>query len=103
MNNILWIDVLKGIGIVCVVAGHIYIEDLSKYIYTLFKELGMASMVVMYLHQSIQISLNILHWNQELRFIMALVCSYLVYLFFNKYTFTRKYFLGNLPILQIIK
>jgi len=60
-------------------------------------------MIIMYLHQPIQISLNRLHifnGNQEFRFIVAVALSYLAYVLFNKYPITRNYLLGKKPITQ---
>ena len=75
----------------------------TTYIYIPIKEFGLASMIIMYLHQPIQISLNRLHifnGNQEFRFIAAVALSYLAYVLFNKYPITRNYLLGKKPITQ---
>lgn len=63
----------------------------------LFANLGKASLVIMYLHQPIQIMFS-KHVSESfmLRLSVSLLISQLIYLLFKRYQFTRRFLLGEL-------
>ena len=81
----------------------LFIRNLSilfsnyKFITITFSELGKSSMVIMYLHQPIQlIADTFFKYNCFIRFVLAIVIPYLIYFFIlNRFSFTKAIFLGN--------
>ncbi|PWH82387.1 hypothetical protein DIS18_09035 [Algibacter marinivivus] len=61
-----------------------------------FSEIGKASMVIMYLHQPIQLSLrNNFGLSRVVLLVISITISYLIYLFFLRFILTRAIFLGS--------
>ena len=61
-----------------------------------FSELGKASMIIMFLHQPIQMTIQSGYTTNELiRFSIATVLSYLIYLVLTKFKFGRAFLLGS--------
>lgn len=71
---------------------------LSKFKFScrILSEIGKASMVIMYLHQTIQILIG---WkistNETIRFLMATILSYTIYLIFSRFKISKALFLGS--------
>jgi len=73
-------------------------EKLSKFKISnrILSEIGKASMVIMYLHQPIQIlTKSYLSDNYTIRFLTATIISYTIYLILAKFKFGRALFLGS--------
>jgi len=90
------------ITLLCSVCMILFIKNLSLLIARFpklsiaFKELGKASMIIMYLHQPVQliITYNICS-NELLRFLLSTFISYIIYLFILKFSPLRALLLGS--------
>lgn len=59
-------------------------------------EIGWASMVIMYLHQPVQImTKSDFAFDHTLRFLTSIILSYLIYIVLGKFRFGRAFFLGS--------
>lgn len=67
-----------------------------KFSYRVLSEIGKASMVIMYLHQPIQIlTKSNFSTDCTIRFLAATILSYLIYLVLSKFKFGKAFFLGS--------
>lgn len=76
-----------------------------KIINSITRELGTASMAIMYLHQPIQMSLKRVSFLNEdiIRLIAALLIPYAIYKIILKFSFTRKFLLGEVKNVSKMK
>lgn len=92
------ISLLSALAIIYIVIYVSKLLDKIEYFGSIIGEIGKASMVVMFLHQPIQLFINE-RWtaNENIRFVLALTISLSIYILFKKYSFTRALFLGSKP------
>lgn len=86
----------SGLILILIIVQIFKILSPYKYIALPFEKIGQASMIIMFLHQPIQ--LYIAHKFSEngiLRFIIAIALSYLLYVLCRQFTITRSLFLGS--------
>jgi polysaccharide biosynthesis protein PslL len=71
--------------------------DRKEYISGVVREFGSASMIIMYLHQPIQLTLkqNLIFDNQLIRVIAGLIIPYFFYKLILNFSMMRKLFLGD--------
>jgi polysaccharide biosynthesis protein PslL len=70
----------------------------------LLSELGATSMVIMFMHQPIQIfTRDYITNNNTYRFLIATILAYLLYRIFCKFVFTRALFLGSEKDINVLK
>ncbi|WP_414621273.1 acyltransferase family protein [Calothrix sp. CCY 0018] len=76
-----------------------------KFINSISRQLGTASMVIMYLHQPIQLGLQKISFLNEgiIRLIAGLFIPYIIYKVIINFSMTRKYFLGEYKSVSGIK
>ncbi|MEH1801566.1 MAG: acyltransferase family protein [Nostoc sp.] len=93
---------LAGIFITQHLAKILQNED---YISKILSEIGKASMIIMYLHQLIQLSLNnySVFQNDIIRVMLGLLIPYIIYKKIVNYSVMQKLFLGELGINTIVK
>lgn len=99
------------INVVTAIAGIIIVQTVAK---TIIKtkffdrvicEIGGASMIIIYLHQPIQITLQKVPFFNEstMRLIASLLIPYLIYKVIRNFSVTRKFFLGDFKSVSNIK
>ncbi|MCX6147778.1 MAG: hypothetical protein NTW25_11125, partial [Candidatus Kapabacteria bacterium] len=67
-------------------------------------KIGKSSLVIMYLHQPIQILIQTkVTTNLTIRFLFSLLISYLIYLLLSQYIITRALFLGSNKDFKFLK
>ncbi len=68
-------------------------------------EIGKASMIIMYLHQIIQLNMNktLILNNEIIRLIAGLLIPYVLYKIINNYSIMRKIFLGDFATNRVVK
>ena len=99
------------INFVTAIAGIVIVQTIAKTITKtkLFDkvicEIGAASMIIIYLHQPIQITLQKVPFFNEstMRLIAALLIPYLIYKVISHFSVTRKFFLGEFKSVSNIK
>jgi len=80
-------------------------EKLTNYklTYLVFSKIGKASMVIMYVHQFIQITAkSYLSKNNTVCFLIATITSYIIYLVLSKFKLSKAIFLGSQKDLKAI-
>ncbi|MCJ8280381.1 MAG: acyltransferase family protein [Rivularia sp. ALOHA_DT_140] len=89
-----FLTAIAGIIIVCQIAK---IIDKTKLFHSVIREISAASMIIIYLHQPIQIALkNISFLNESIvRLIAALLIPYLIYKVIINFSLTRRFLLGD--------
>jgi fucose 4-O-acetylase-like acetyltransferase len=77
--------------------------NVSNYLTNILTEIGKASLVIMFLHQIIQIYCNIyINENVLLRIILSILVPYIVYYFANKNRLGRILFIGSSKEFDVI-
>ncbi len=98
-------------SVILALAGIIITQWLAKklhskiYIGTALSEIGKASMVVMYLHQIIQLNFNkysVLN-HEFIRLAGGLLIPYVIYKIISNYSIMRKFFLGEVATNTVVK
>lgn len=94
-----------GIPIITLVSSLIIILNIKyisiklsnyKFSYRVLSAIGKASMVIMYLHQTIEkLTKSYLSDDKTIRFLIAIIMSYLIYLLLSKFKFAKAFFLGS--------
>jgi fucose 4-O-acetylase-like acetyltransferase len=98
-------------NVVIALAGIIIIQQLAKILYkknyigSALSEIGKASMIIMYLHQIIQLNMNktLILNNEIIRLIAGLLIPYVLYKIINNYSIMRKIFLGEFATNTVVK
>lgn len=99
------------INLIIAISGIIIIQYLAKILNkiklfdSLTRQIGTASMAIMYLHQPIQLGLQKSPFFHEgvIRLIASLFISYIIYKVMINFSVTRKYFLGEFKSVSNIK
>ncbi len=99
------------INLLIAISGIIIIQYLAKIVNeikffdSLTRQIGTASMTILYLHQPIQLGLQKSHFLDEgvIRLIASLLIPYIIYKIMINFSVTRKYFLGELKSVSNIK
>ena len=106
-NAVYGIPIITLVSSLIIILNIKYISELLSKISILNKpliELGKASMVIMYLHQGIQIIVfSNISQNGHLRFVLATLVSYLFYLLFKQSKYTRALCLGDTNAFSVFK
>lgn len=101
MPGVNLVAAISGIVIVCNMARLLL---LARYLKTLFSELGKASIIIMFLHQTIR-QLVFDHvfaiQNEYLILAVTLIVCYCFYLFFSQYHLFRLLFLGETKVVNV--
>jgi fucose 4-O-acetylase-like acetyltransferase len=95
--GVIGINLLIALAGICITHGLAKVADRINYLGRAFSWLGQASLMIMYLHQLIQITLQY-HPNfnqQSFRIIAALLMPLIAYQFSLKFELTRRMFLGD--------
>ena len=98
-------------NVVIALAGIIIIQQLAKILYkknyigSALSEIGKASMIIMYLHQIIQLNMNktLILNNEIIRLIAGLLIPYVLYKIINNYSIMKKIFLGEFATNTVVK
>ena len=98
-------------NLIIAISGIIIIQYLAqivnkiKFLDSLTRQIGTASMAIMYLHQPIQLGLEKSQFLDEgiIRLIASLFIPYLIYKIMINFSVTRKYFLGEFKSVSNIK
>lgn len=70
---------------------------------TFFSELGKASMVIMYIHQAVQMqTAQYITENQVIRLVLAVVSGYALFLLFSRFSVTEALFLGSAKEINVV-
>lgn len=93
------------------IAGIIIVQQIAQtvnkinFLDNVTREIGAASMAIMYLHQPIQISFKQVSFLNEgiIRMIAGLLIPYLIYKIMINFSFTRKFLLGDFKSVSNIK
>ncbi|MEH1830237.1 MAG: acyltransferase family protein [Nostoc sp.] len=95
--GVLILNVVIALSSIIVTQQLALILNNKSYVGTALRELGSASMIVMYLHQPIQITMKNypIFAIQGIRVIGALIISYIIYKIIFNYSITRQLFLGD--------
>ncbi|MEM6399060.1 MAG: acyltransferase family protein [Cyanobacteria bacterium P01_D01_bin.116] len=99
------------INFVTAISGIVVVQQIAKIItktkffYRFICEIGTASMIIIYLHQPIQIILKKVPFFNEstIRLIAALLIPYLIYKVIRNFSVTRKFLLGEFKSVSKIK
>jgi fucose 4-O-acetylase-like acetyltransferase len=99
------VDLLIAISGIIIVQHLAQIVNKIKFIDSLTRQVGTASMAIMYLHQPIQLGLQKISFLNDttVRLIAALLIPYLIYKIMINFSFTKKYFLGEFKSVSNIK
>jgi len=99
------INFLTAIAGIVIIQQVVNVITKTKFFDKIIREIGAASMIIIYLHQPIQITLKQVSFLNEstVRLIVALLIPYLIYKVIINFSVTRKFLLGDFKSVSNIK